>query len=262
MFDDTQHTVETLKYKNKLYIKRSLKRDSQDILEKEYLVQKSINSTSIVPRVFKFRYSYYLEEIIDSRELYLTNANIRKIASTLYTLHNINVDLLPKKLRDSLKNNFLDKFESSINYLNLYEAILKELTSENIREELTRYKIQEFLSNHQKVKIPAKLCLIHGDLNKGNVLLDESKNIILIDWSDCRIDESAADIAQLFYHFKFTTRQIEFFFKIYSDDFLTFNVLELRKLLLLIYDVVYFWKTEKRKATGKLTQIRDIIRDK
>jgi thiamine kinase-like enzyme len=262
MFEDTKHTVETLKYKNRLYIKRSLKLDSQDILEKEYLVQKSINHTRVVPRVFNFRSLYYFEEIIDFRKLYLTNENIQNIAAALYTLHNINVDLLAKKLQASLKNHFLDKSGRNINYVSLYEAILKELTSEDIREELIRYNIQKFLSSHQEEKIPAKLCLIHGDLNKGNVLLDEFKNIKLIDWSDCRIDEPAADVAQLFYHFKFTTRQAELFFNTYPDTFIAHGVLEIRKLFLLLYDVVFLWKTKKRKASGKLVQIRDIILNK
>lgn len=259
MFEDVTHKIQII-YRDRIpYIKRSFNNKNSTTLTKEYLIQSNIGHLLICPKTFNLSQSFYLEEYINKKNLILSKKNIVKIAQKLSLLHSIKPTLIPSDLLVLLKNHYVNKTKQNINYLSLIKAILRKISLMTTRNKFNGVLsfVKEFSSNPYQV---SGLCLIHGDLNKNNILLSKSGDIKLIDWSDSRIDEPEADIAQFFYHFNLTSKQKKIFTNAYTHCDLNQGVLLIRHLLLLLYDIVQTWLLTNSIDLDKFNKIDSILK--
>lgn len=223
------------------------------ILKKEFYVLVFLNKYSFTPKVCNFNGNFFCEERLTGKDITkkdLTNANIKKIALTLKKLHTLE---LPLKIKKLIKNNFLvsNRYRPFL----IAKEIIKNVPSEIVE------KCGEAVINIAKdleLRLKKKeynICLIHGDLNRSNIFI-QSKNIFLIDWTDCRLDISSCDIAQLFYSLNFNQKQENLFFKHYGFEYIYDRAIIFHKILLLLYDSVNLTSQNKfinKKRIKKLS---------
>lgn len=251
-FEDTTHKVFSI---GKYFVKM-LPGSQKSALRKEYLIQKILSDTSYVPKPIACATSkdtilpgFVIEEKIEFARINLDRANL--IAETARALHELHS--YSQKKRDLiLKLIPMDKYldngtYSPINILNGF--ILKpyfdlKIQKSKLINSITNKTIKEINKTinllARKITYKKDYCaFIHGDLNDTNIVVTAKGNICVLDWADGRWDISSCDIAQFFYLYNLTDKEKKDFLKIYSCNWLNEDILEIHRLLLVGWDLIY-----------------------
>jgi len=255
MFTVYHHKNKILKNQPDIIIK-SL--SNRVILYKEFCVLYFLKNYSFVPKVYNFRRSSFQEERLHGREMAridLTAENIKKLASILRDLHTLKI---PSNIKRLIRNNFLKN--NNYRPVLIAQKIIKKLPSKIINE-FGKYIIDISEKFEQKLnKNKYKISLIHGDLSKHNIYLQD-KNIFLIDWNDCRLDISSCDVSQLFYSLKFNEKQKIIFLKYYKMDYIDNSVLKFHELLLFLHDLASSNIKKQKVSKTKIAKLNLLCRN-
>lgn len=146
-----------------------------------------IDKYQIVPSVLAHdRSSFLMDYVEKSKQLYdfISTGEFPKdiitvLPTALAKFHNstFNKGIWPKELNDSTFKNY----KLSLQYSGITDGLSKE------KKEI----IQKF-ENEYKNK---KLCVVHGDLNSRNILINQEKMISIIDFEQAHLGSPAYDLA-------------------------------------------------------------------
>lgn len=223
-------------------------------LKKEFAIQKFLSKYELAPKVINLEEHTFKEEFVEGSLLKDVNLNSSVVVELAKTLKKIHTIKIPKKIKVLIE----DKFTMS----GIYQPrlILQELVKDINDEELNSYfnianNYIKSVENYLKDKA-GYMCLIHGDLSKNNIMIRNNK-IVIIDWTDCRLDIPSTDISQLFYLCDFTDTQKEIFLNEYNNrDFINKDLIDLNTILLLIYDLNKKFKETGLHDTGLLKKLK------
>lgn len=238
-------------HKNKLIIKNNKKflvkyLDNREILDKEFNVLNFLKNETFIPKVLDYKKQTFLEEFLDVESLKkkdLSESNIKEIAFVLNRLHSLKIS---KQISKFIENDFLvnEKYYPS----KVFQEMVKHsswLLGKNLYKRIE--SIMKTMDNYFNSK-PYSIGLIHGDLSFQNILIGD--RIYIIDWTDCRQDIASCDVAQLFYLLKFNSRQEKVFLRHYDIGYIDEKILLTHKILLLIYDLIDFYKKNSKLNKG------------
>lgn len=216
------------------------------LLEKKHIIaKKNINNCSVEPEyaILKFldnkKFNHSPAPICFTKESPILlekevkgvsidfdiDTNIKKIANALSELHSISFEKFGKPEEKRIRGSKLDNLKFNLNLLKIHwnQVVLNEVDFDNCKKEFVlNYlkKVDDSVNLLENDFSDRNFSLIHFDLHKDNILLDENNNIILIDWGNASIGDNAMDIAKLFYKNNFSEKQKQVFFENYSfaDD--------------------------------------------
>ncbi|MBU1088663.1 glycosyltransferase [Patescibacteria group bacterium] len=184
-------------------------------LKKVWWLKNLLKPNNFVPKVIRINWKerFVEEEKISGNQLNLDLINSNKIntlAKTLKKLHSQKLSISDqKKLADKYTNNFIyqpKKIFKSI-FLNLSKAD-KQIYKKYIS---LADKLETYFSKQVNL-----LSMIHGDLRPENILIDNKKNIKIVDWDDCRLDLPLVDVYIFFHNFNLNDQQQKEFWSIYQ----------------------------------------------
>lgn len=105
-----------------------------------------------------------------------------------------------------------------------YSKILKSFNKrkKNLTEYLSKDNIKKgikILRNNKKALNKADLVLTHGDLHPGNILLNKSNKLVIIDWFNAHLNNSAFDVCFVWFSlWGYPEKQKEFFKKTLKES--------------------------------------------
>lgn len=270
-FRDTTHANLDL---GKLYL-RWLPADRKVTIDKEYWAQSIISSINIAPKpYFKLHFPYQvlpsliLEEKINFHKIHKKSDKlIVDTAKALRKMHDFareqkeitnkyipEDELLSNGVYEPLTilkvfiTNPLEKLKKTKKHLvtNTVESSIKEIEKRimKLNKEVT-YK-REYCS------------LIHGDLNDSNIVHTKKGKIMILDWADCRWDIVTCDLSQLIYLHFLTKREQELFLKTYDASWATEGMIEIHRLLLIGWDIIYLMAVELNYESDKAYRLEPL----
>lgn len=239
----------------KLYLKW-LPGNRKETLDKEYYAQKVISSIKLAPKPYlKLRFpskhlpSLFLEEkVFFEKEYTKSDKFIKDVATSLREMHdyarankNIIMNNIPEnKLLTSGRYDPLVILKTFIqNPLRALEMSKNSLLNQVARNTLS--EIEKKIINIEKgvQYSPDQCSLIHGDLNNTNLVKTKGGEIMIIDWADCRWDIVTCDLSQFIYLHFLTKREKKLFLDSYGAYWITEKMLEIHRLLLVGWDIIY-----------------------
>ena len=157
----------------------------KDVIANQFL-KKSINLKTADMQLYhdkKFHRPFSIHKKIDGKPLteklaFLTPIERKRIAQDIAvfynTLHNIDINTIPEKLKTRLSDFIIGIASVDDNY---YDYSDNELLKEDENKELV---------------------FVHGDLNIGNILLDDNNNIVaFIDFAFASLSERYSDLSRI-----------------------------------------------------------------
>lgn len=251
-FQDTTHKTLSL---GRLFV-RTLPKSRKSAIEKEFHAQKCLSATNLVPKpYFKFLSnrttipSFVIEENISFTPVYKkTNKFIIQVGKTLRELHDCSRDgkegifkvIPPDPL---LVNGTYDPLVILRIFitdpLKKIKLARPKLITPTVKENLKTIEDKVRLLNKQTVYKSEYNALIHGDLNDTNIVRKENGGIAYLDWADCRWDIATCDIAQFIYLHRLNKNEQEIFLMAYSANWITKEMTEIHRLLLIGWDIIY-----------------------
>lgn len=144
-------------------------------------------------------------------------SKLAELVSAVHSIHIKNFGYIGSGIAcyDSMTDFFEDEFDR-------IDSELKDTISE-IRLEKMKKKLFDMLRDFDD--LPSVLC--HGDLSKKNVIVQESGEILLIDWDDAMSFSWMADISRLTFWMKLNYSEQES--KLFRDTFLEHYRTDYRK---------------------------------
>jgi len=190
-------------------------------LQTEYVIMRLFQNK---PYKLKYSYNYKMGKLIKEKVLgkkisSLSTINLKNIANTLQILHThkyhkfgrIAIDGFPRQ-----KGNFKSAI---IYYTELLKHNLDKVNLSNNQLDLIKQKIKLVVSKMDKYSSfnNTEFSLIHRDLHKGNILINNGK-ISLIDWGSAATWDPALDIALFFTKNNIAQNKQNLFLKEYIKD--------------------------------------------
>jgi len=272
-FRDTTHATLDL---GKLYL-RWLPSDRKETVDKEYWAQSIISAVNLAPKpYFKFHFpketfpSLILEEKIDFHKVYKKSDKfITDTAKVLRKIHN-----LARKQKKTINKHIPeDKLLSGGAYdplviLNVFvlspleklKKSKKNLVTKTVEKSLIEIE-KRIAELDKKVAYKKEYCsLIHGDLNDTNIVRTKKGKIMLIDWADCRWDIVTCDLSQFIYLHFLTKREQKLFLKTYDASWVTEEMIEIHRLLLIGWDIIYLMTVDLNYETDKADRLESLKR--
>jgi len=251
-FRDTTHATLDL---GRIYL-RWLPSDRKDTVDKEYWAQKIISSVKLAPNPYiKIHFpfgalpSLIFEEKINFHKVYKKSDKfITDAAKALRKMHDV------AREKKELTTKYIP--EDNLLMKGVYDplTILKVFITDPLkklkksRSPHVSKHVEKTLSQIEKkvVKLSKKTIykeeycsLIHGDLNDTNIVRDKKGKIVVIDWADCRWDIVTCDLSQFIYLHFLNKREQKLFLKTYGADWVTEEMIEIHRLLLIGWDIIY-----------------------
>lgn len=254
-FKDYPHNITTKMIDGKKYIQRSL--NDNDVLKKEITAQRYLERQGFVPRIYNIDEDFYTEEFISGTSIGQTPLDekiLKSLSKLLTRLHKTEVS-------DELFLLLQDEFTKDRRYKPW--SIMRSITNNLPQKEsgLILQKVKTFFldTEHQLNEAPYFFSIVHGDLS-GNNIIQRDDDLIIIDWSDVRVDIPSADVSQLFYLLKFTEDQRRDFLKYYEIPFVTDNLLRVHDILLRVYDFIQFYPQQEKLLPDILKKLDYIVK--
>lgn len=261
MYEDNKHIITKVKIKNFTFVRKKFKNNSLSLLKKELGIQNYLNKFFVIcPEVIKEYKTSFYENYINSKKFNIKE-HIVDLAKLIKKLHSIPVEKISKELKFYINNNFYN--DNKYNLVMLYNEIINPVPKIFFDENIIK-KIDKFIVNAEKYinKNPIKLCIIHGDLNEGNILMRNNEEFRFIDFGDSRLDLPTFDIAQFIYLYNLKQNEIKDFIDAYGDVNIDFNIIDVNMLLLYLYDFVMFYKNNRIKNLKIYKKIKEFIYEK
>lgn len=251
-FRDTTHSTFDL---GKLYLKW-LPGSRKETVDKEYYAQKLVSIIKLAPKPYLRLHLFWkqipsliLEEKIFFEKKYKKSDKfIKDAAISLREMHDYarrNKDIVTKYIpEDKLLVN--GKYDP-LRILKVFiQDPLKKLEKKKMRllnktVKNTLFEIGErIIYLNKKIRyFPNQCSLIHGDLNNTNLVRTRGDKIMIIDWADCRWDIVTCDLSQFIYLHFLTKEEKKLFLESYGADWISEDMLEIHRLLLIGWDIIY-----------------------
>lgn len=153
---------------------------------------------------------------------------MRFLANCLYQLHSSKID---NKVFSNLLLADNKLYDPEKVWGTFYEPVISS-------DEIKTLRINLLKQSTDIISI--KPCLIHGDINQGNILRVDN-NVRLIDWSNTRLDNPALDIAQVFLHFGMNQEWDDFIdeYQSHTGSIITNDQLKYFLFLLILWIKLY-----------------------
>lgn len=242
IFKDHPHNNQVLTKHGKKWVYKST--EDKSVQLKEFNIQKFLQTTGLVPKCREYSNQGFLEEFIDGNSINnhdIEKDYIIKLARACKTIHGIDVT--------NQINNFL---RSSIHLNNTYDPIAvyhliignnrKLLLANNIDTDLLERKLNKLKG--RLASLDYRFSIIHGDLSGNNVIVTPTKEIRIIDWTDCRADLGICDVAQFFHLTQLDKELQETFLEEYNSNLGFGLMMQIQKIFFELYDVLHDYHQE------------------
>lgn len=215
-----------------------------------------LHKYKITPKIIAKKKNKFEEEYITQLNIAkkLNEKEIISLAKLLTTLHKIKIPKTIYKFFCLKEKNFhykpsqiLQLMLNGKNNIPLPKPFCKKIGNKLKKDDIY------FLNKNINIG------LIHGDLSRNNILIARNKKILLTDWTDCRIDATSCDVAQLYYLCEFKSEQIRIFEENYSGGYIDKKIIATHLLLIYIYELVNIYKKSNTINLCKIQKIRELI---
>lgn len=173
-------------------------------------INKLLKQTSLnFPKIYKNGIKYIYEEFIESTKEINKIPNfeiIDNVIKYITQLQQIDCKKKPKNIIWNSNSEFL-KFQID----NLKQVLIKKNPNK-----LEMY-LNEIENLYKKVDNNRKLCFIHGDIHRKNMIINES-NFYLIDWELATYGDLAYEVAMHFILMKYSELEKEYFINILCNN--------------------------------------------
>ncbi|MBU1200854.1 phosphotransferase [Patescibacteria group bacterium] len=252
-FRDTTHSTFALAN----FFFRFLPDNRKQSINREYHAQRSLAPTGLVPKpYFKFVSpmswlpSFVVEEKIDFYPDYQKSDQfIIDTAKSLKKLHSFsrkNKNLITRHIPEDifLRDGTYNPLVILENFIEVPFAKVKSQSPKLITKavRISVEKIGEQIRTLAKSAVyKSEYCsMVHGDLNDTNIVRRKDKTgVAYLDWADSRWDIASCDIAQFIYLHKLNNREKKLFLNAYNEKWLTDSIIEIHRLLLIGWDIIY-----------------------
>ncbi len=267
-FRDTIHSTLDL---GLLYL-RWLPAERRGTLDKEYWAQKIISNINLAPSPYlKLHFpnellpSLILEEKVNFHKIYKkTDQFIIDTAEALSRVHdyarkqkNLTNKHIPEDnlLTDGVYNPLVILKVFILEPLEKLKETKKHLVNRTVQttiNEITK-KVKKLNS---KINFTRDNCsLVHGDLNDTNIVRTKKGEIMIIDWADCRWDIVTCDLSQFIYLHFLTKREEKLFLKSYNSEWITEEMIEIHRILLIGWDLIYLMTVDLNFESDKADRL-------
>jgi hypothetical protein len=242
-YDDHPHKISTRIIDGKKWMEKTV--DEQRVMYKEFYVQEQLSKKGLSPLCKNLCKSSFLEEFINGNTL----DKYEKIPDEILTL-------LAKKLmlvhEESKKLTDHEHFSDSVflpkrtyDPKPVLSGVLKNVDQDQIpgidKEllELATTAVEQLVRNTKH-----SLTIIHGDLSPSNVIEKKDNDLMLIDWTDCRLDVGINDITQAIHLFDLSEDQAKILTDAYQHELNEPIFVSYQLFLCSLYDIIKAMKTQ------------------
>lgn len=246
IYFDNPHLNKIVTYQGKKWYHKTV--DDKVIQYREFAIQKLLNKLGYVPNCINYSESGFLEEIIQGEtfaEFDMVSDNMLiTLSGTLQSVH--------KFFEENNNFHLFKRFDVSVDGYDP-EHVLRLVVGDIGLNKVSNLGVDyDFidsmtleLTNIIK-KIQFKNSIIHGDVSLNNVIYTPAGSVVLIDWTDCRVDVGVSDFSQGIHLMKLSKKQRDVFLSTY-DHVLNFPLfVEFQLLMHALYDLIA--KIKKNKS--------------
>lgn len=166
-------------------------------------INKILNQTSLhFPRIYVNGIKYTYEEFIESTEELNKISNIKIMNNVIKYMTQLYYIECKKKYKNVIWNTNSEFLRAQID--NLKQVLIKKNPSK-----LKMY-LNEIENLYKEVDNNRKLCFIHGDIHRKNMIINES-NFYLIDWELATYGDLAYEVATHFILMEYNELEKEYF---------------------------------------------------
>jgi len=236
---------------------RFLPDNRKQSINREYYAQSCLSPKGLVPKpYFKFISpvsllpSFVIEEKIDFYKSYeKTDQFIVDVAKSLKVLHNYSREHKSQVLTHIPEDIFLKN--GTYNPLVIFENFVETpfakvkrqksiLATKAVKVSIERVRKQISMLIKSSIYKPEYCSIVHGDLNCTNIVRRRDRSgVSYLDWADSRWDIASCDISQFIYLHKLNKREKDLFLATYDEEWLTDSIIEIHRLLLIGWDIIY-----------------------
>lgn len=185
----------------KIVLRINIDKTSKNKLKREFMALRLIEKLNIAPKPLHFQVKsdigsfllleYFEGDTLNKTNYILSSQLLTALAKEMAMLHSISISSLKNKLPLEFQN-----FNYYLHELKEYKKQLRPLLkSPNLfkfMDEMFMH-FEKHLNNHH---FRYRLCMIHGDVQEQNIILD-SEMIKLIDWESAMISDPATEISYI-----------------------------------------------------------------
>ena len=246
IYVDNPHINKIVTYRGKKWYHKYV--NDKDIQYREFAIQKLLNKSEYVPNCINYKKSGFLEEKVQGKTFaefdMVTDQMLIALSEALRSIHNYFENNI----------NFALFSESNINETKydpgqVLNLVMGDIKSQSISDLGVEYDIVNNVAHELTNKIKELPCIntiIHGDVSLNNIIYTPAGNVVLIDWTDCRIDVGVSDFSQGIHLMKLNKKQRDIFLSTY-DYVLNFPLfVEFQLLMYALYDLIA--KIKKNKS--------------
>ena len=268
-FKDTIHSTFTL---SNVFFK-FLPHDQSDAINREFYAQKLLANTKFVPKpYFKLTPRNFPGFIAEQKLVFEPNYRktdqfIIESGKALKKLHSFS------RKNKNLINKYIPEDDFLVNGTYDPRVILKvfvtdplislkgsknKLINKTVLETIRIVK-KDIHNLDKKVVFKSEYCcLIHGDLNGENMVRQDNGRLAFLDWADCRWDTFSCDISQFIYLHFLNKKETKLFLQSYNSPWITKEMLEIHRLLLIGWDIIYLMTVNLKIEPNKVGRLEPL----
>ncbi len=250
-YTDHPHHIRRICDPEKDWIEKSV--SDELVLERELFIQRALAETGCVPQCGAMMGKSFTEEFIEGHLLATiedVDTWLESLALTLQSLHQASECLVNEVLFSH--SIFLPEYQ--YNPRRVMEGLLRHVRNPKtlgLNEDLLHASLVGV--EHIVQSTPHALTIIHGDVSPTNVILRPSGHLVIIDWTDARMDVGLTDLTQASHLFGMTYDVANRFFAYYNHPLNQPLFTSFQRYLCGIYDSV---NASYQKAPQPLERLR------
>jgi len=255
------HSNDIVTYQNKKWYHKSVK--NKKIQRREFVIQHFLYKTGHLPKCIKYTENGFFEEFIIGKTFSkfnsIDNSMLGKLANALQCIHQFSVHRNYKK--------FFSKNTNSIyRAQKVYELVKGAFDVGILRIDIAVIQSIIDVVNSKIKNLKYKLTVIHGDINPNNIFITPSRGLVIIDWTDCRVDVGICDVSQAIHSLRLNEEQKKYFLNNYNDSLNFPELIQFQQIMHCLYDVIakiitkYDYSTELKYLSQCLSQTKKLLR--
>ncbi|MDO8570313.1 MAG: phosphotransferase [Candidatus Daviesbacteria bacterium] len=253
IYTDYPHINKIINFNGEEWYHKAVK--SKNIQYKEFIIQNKLSKTGHVPKCINYKDTGFLEQMIQGKTfselISITPVMLISLSKTLLKLHNY---LNCNNYEDAIEKTI--RIEKRYKPINVLELVVAGMRKSDLLKLGIDYNLIFFISNKLENKIRNinhKMTLIHGDVSPQNVIVTPKKKIVIVDWTDCRIDVGLSDLSQAIHLMHLNDEQQSMLLKYYPHPLNFPLFIEFQILLHCLYDTISKHLANKPILQEKLT---------